>query len=69
MLWYKHWLETRWRFFIGLALLVGFSAMMVLTEPLVSSAMESFQDPGGPIGEMLREQMEIAKTYDGYVWQ
>ena len=69
MLWYKHWLETRWRFFIGLALLVGFSAMMVLTEPLVSSAMESFQDPGGPIGEMLREQMEITKTYDGYVWQ
>jgi ABC-type transport system involved in multi-copper enzyme maturation permease subunit len=69
MLWYKHWLETRWRFFIGLALLVGFSVMMVLTEPLVSSAMESFQDPGGPIGEMLREQMEIAKTYDGYVWQ
>ena len=69
MLWYKHWLETRWRFFIGLALLVGFSAMMVLTEPLVGSALENFQDPGGRLGEFLREQVEIAKTYDGYVWQ
>ncbi len=69
MLWYKHWLETRFRFFIGLALLAGFSAMMVLTEPLIGSALESFQDPGGRIGEFLREQVEIAKTYDGYVWQ
>ena len=24
MLWYKSWLETRWRFLIGLALLVAF---------------------------------------------
>ncbi|HEX5731711.1 MAG TPA: ABC transporter permease subunit [Blastocatellia bacterium] len=69
MLWYRHWLETRWRFFIGLALLVAFSAMMVLTEPLVGSALENFQDPGGRIGEFLREQVETAKTYDGYVWQ
>jgi len=69
MLWYKHWLETRWRFFIGLALLTGFSALVVLTEPLTSSAMQNFQDPGGVIGEMLREQIETAKTYEGYVWQ
>ena len=69
MLWYKHWLETRWRFFIGLGLLAGFSAILVFTQPLVGSAMENFQDPGGVIGEMLREQIEIAKTYDGYVWQ
>ncbi|HJQ69566.1 MAG TPA: hypothetical protein VKA70_11365 [Blastocatellia bacterium] len=69
MLWYKYWLETRWRFFLGLALLTGFAAMAVLTEPLVSTAMEGFEDPGGRIGEFLREQIMISKTYDGYVWQ
>jgi ABC-type transport system involved in multi-copper enzyme maturation permease subunit len=42
--------------------------MMILTEPLVGSAMEGFQDPGGKIGEILREQIELSKTYDGYVW-
>ncbi len=68
MLWYKHWLETRWRFFIGLAVLTALSAMVVFTEPLTSVAMENFQDPGGMVGEILREQIELSKTYEGYVW-
>jgi ABC-2 type transport system permease protein len=68
MLWYKHWLETRWRFFTGLAVLTALSAVMVFTEPLTSSAMDNFQDPGGMIGDILREQIAISKTYEGYVW-
>ena len=68
MLWYKHWLETRWRFFIGLALLTALSAMVVFTEPLTSAAIDNFQDPGGMLGEILREQIMISKTYEGYVW-
>jgi ABC-type transport system involved in multi-copper enzyme maturation permease subunit len=68
MLWYKHWLETRWRFFIGLILLTVLSAIVVFTEPLTSAALQNFQDPGGKLGEILREQMEISKTYEGYVW-
>ena len=68
MLWYKHWLETRWRFFIGLALLTALSAMVVFTEPLTSAAIDNYQDPGGMVGEILREQIELSKTYDGYVW-
>lgn len=68
MLWYKHWLETRWRFYTGLAVLTAMSAVMVFTEPLTSAAMDNFQDPGGMLGDILREQIALSKTYEGYVW-
>ena len=35
MLWYKSWLETRWRFFIGLALLMLSACGPVLEYPRV----------------------------------
>jgi len=35
MLWYKAWLETRWRFAIGLALLTLSAAVTVLSYPAV----------------------------------
>ena len=68
MLWYKHWLETRWRFFTGLIMLTALGALLVFTEPLTSAAMDNFQDPGGMMGEILREQIALSKTYEGYVW-
>ena len=33
MLWYKSWLETRWRFLIGLVLLVCSAMFIVLAYP------------------------------------
>ncbi len=35
MLWYKSWLETRWRFVIGLVLLMFSAASTVFTYPEV----------------------------------
>jgi ABC-type transport system involved in multi-copper enzyme maturation permease subunit len=70
MLWYKSWLETRWRFLIGLALLM-FSAVgtviayprMVQLLPLANSV-----DVSGEIGRRIREVAELSRSYRGYVW-
>jgi hypothetical protein len=70
MLWYKSWLETRWRFVGGLALLMFSSAGIVLAYPqlmkLVSTA--NTLDTSGPLGERIREGVELARDYRGYVW-
>jgi ABC-type transport system involved in multi-copper enzyme maturation permease subunit len=68
MLWYKAWLETRWRFYVGLALLTGLSALVVLTYPLASKIVVSVVNPGGWIGERVRTNLAIISTYRGYVW-
>jgi ABC-2 type transport system permease protein len=68
MLWYKSWLETRWRFLVGLLLLMSFSAMLVATEPLLANMQVDVPDLGERLNELVRETMAIAKTYPGYVW-
>jgi len=73
MLWYKSWLETRWRFLIGIALLVCSAGASVLTWPqvqrltpmLTSMAATQFH---GAIGEKVREAAAFARTFRGYVW-
>ena len=39
MLWYKSWLETRWRFLIGLALLILMACGAVFGYPAVQELM------------------------------
>ena len=39
MLWYKSWLETRWRFLIGLALLMLSACGTVLAYPAVQELL------------------------------
>lgn len=69
MLWYKSWLETRWRFLIGLALLVCSAASTVLFYPQVLQLLPLVpKDPGGPLGERIRETAELIRDYRGYVW-
>jgi len=71
MLWYKAWLETRWRFLIGLFLLVGSAAMIVLAYtrvirmllPLVPDVT-----PDTQIGRELKEAAELLRSYRGYIW-
>jgi len=74
MLWYKAWLETRWRFLIGLGLLVCYAAAIVLfyqrvvrlllpLVPLVPNV-----DAGTDMGKQLREAAELMRSYHGYVW-
>jgi ABC-2 type transport system permease protein len=70
MLWYKAWLETRWRFVIGLALLMVSACGTVLYYPEVMKLMPmaSTLDAGGEIGRRIREGVELARSYRGYVW-
>ena len=70
MLWYKSWLETRWRFLIGMALLVCSAGGLVLTEPQVMKLipLARTMDVGGALGRDIRKSMELALEYRGYVW-
>lgn len=69
MLWHKSWLETRWRFAIGLALLVCTAAGVVFTYPEVKQLIPMIRiDAGGELGRRIRESAELARDYRGYVW-
>ncbi len=70
MLWYKAWLETRWRFLSGLVLLTLTAGGGVLYYPDLMKLMPlaSTLDTGGEIGRRIREGMELARDYRGYVW-
>ena len=70
MLWYKAWLDTRWRFLIGLALLTCGAATMVIIHdrvmellPLVPNVQVS-----GELGRRVRESASLIGDYRGYVW-
>jgi hypothetical protein len=70
MLWHKSWLETRWRFLIGLGLLACSAAGVVLEYPKVVEllAVVPAGDTGGELGRRIRESAELARDYRGYVW-
>ncbi|HEV7239909.1 MAG TPA: hypothetical protein VGQ36_11780 [Thermoanaerobaculia bacterium] len=69
MLWYKSWLETRWRFLIGLGLLICSAWVMVFTYPQVLKLMPMIsRDGGGELGQRIREAAELARTFRGFVW-
>jgi ABC-2 type transport system permease protein len=70
MLWYKAWLETRWRFLIGLALLVCSAAAVVFAydKVLMLVPLASNVDIDGELGRRIREAAELTRTYRGYAW-
>ena len=69
MLWYKSWIETRLRFFIGLALAVCSAAATVFTYPRIAELLAAVPPSGGGLlGERIREVAEIEKTFGGFVW-
>jgi hypothetical protein len=70
MLWYKSWLETRWRFVIGLVLLMFSACGTVLSYPQVVKLLPLAPsvDVSGAIGRQVTEAMELARSYRGYVW-
>lgn len=71
MLWRKSWLETRWRFLIGLAVLVLSACGTVLFDyPAVAKLMPlaSSVDASGPMGRLIREAALVQSTYRGFVW-
>ena len=70
MLFYKSWLETRWRFAIGLLLLAGSAVEVVFIYPKVMQLMPlvPMNGAGGELGRRIREGAALASTYRGYVW-
>jgi len=70
VLWSKAWRETRWRFLIGFALLMCSAAVTVLGYPRLVELMKVMPntDTGGELGRQIRESIELARDYRGYVW-
>ena len=72
MLWYKAWLETRWRFLIGLAILVLSVIGTVLAYPRVERMLPLLPstaiDTSTLVGQRLKAIAELSRTYDGYIW-
>ena len=69
MLWYKSWLETRWRFLIGLFVLMCSAAGSVVAYPYVVKMTATMPvDMGGMIGARVREAVELAHSFRGYIW-
>ena len=70
MLWYKAWLETRWRFLIGLALLVIMAVGTVFDYLAVQKLMPlaGLVDYSGELGRRLKEAVDLERTYRGFVW-
>jgi hypothetical protein len=70
MLWYKAWLESRWRFITGLLLLTCSAAGIVLTRPELVKLITAAPAPdfGGELGRKVKEALELSRSYRGYVW-
>jgi hypothetical protein len=70
MLWYKSWLETRWRFLIGIVLLMFSAAGSVLAYPEVLKLLPLVPklQLGGEIGRRVTESIELARDYRSYLW-
>lgn len=70
MLWYKSWLETRWRFLIGLGLLILMACGTVFGYPAVRELIPvaGQMQPKGPIGDLIKDAVAIQSDYRGYVW-
>ena len=72
MLWYKSWLETRWRFLIGLVLLICSALSTVFTYPQVMKLLPMAQNLpvhiNGEIGRRIREAVELSRSFQGHVW-
>ena len=70
MLWQKSWLETRWRFLIGLALLLCSAGAVVFAYPRVVQLLPLVPklDVSGEIGRRIQEAAELSSSYRGYIW-
>ena len=74
MLWYKSWLETRWRFLIGFALLLIMACSAVASYPRVAQLLPDARpllrdvDPASLVGRQVVRALDAESTYRGFVW-
>ena len=70
MIVYKSWLDTRWRFIVGLIFLACSSAGSVLVYPQIVKLLPlaAGVDTSGAFGEEIRKAIELSSSFGGYVW-
>jgi ABC-2 type transport system permease protein len=70
MLWHKAWLETRWRFLIGLAASIFLAGATVFGygEAVKLLPAASSLEIGGTIGRQITEQIALLKDYRAFIW-
>ena len=71
MLWYKSWLDTRWRFLIPLAILFVNAWGLVIEYAPVANVFTSIHvesTGSGVLGRAIREELDAQRTYGGYIW-
>src|SRR5437867_1091552 len=70
MLTYKAWLDTRWRFLIGLGLLAVLAAGTVFeyrfVEPLLPATARAIDS--ADVNPLIRRAFEVQREYRGFVW-
>jgi hypothetical protein len=72
MPWYKSWLDTRWRFLLGLVILFVFACGTVVSFPTVQQLAATLR-PEAVVGndtlqQELRESLEMIWTFRSYAW-
>lgn len=72
MAWYKSWLDTRWRFVIGLAVVLVVACGTVFSYAEIQQVLPELDasgvGTGGRLGEAIQEAFEAQRTFRGYVW-
>ena len=68
MLWYKAWLDTRWRFAIGLVVLLMYACALVLGYPQALKALSDFPRTDGEIGRQIAESAALVRDYRSFIW-
>ena len=70
MLWYNSWLETRWRFAIGLIIVTISACGSVAAYPQMLKLLPLADkiETSGALARLVVESAELARTYRGYLW-
>ncbi|RPI62295.1 MAG: hypothetical protein EHM50_04240 [Lysobacterales bacterium] len=71
MLWHKAWVDTRWRFLLGLTVLLVLACGSSFTFPRARDFFASMQLPvvaDEEAAAAFRDQLELMRSFRGYVW-
>ena len=72
MVWYKSWLDTRWRFLIGFVILAVLACGIVVSYSVSASLLPALSkrpvDTSTTAGRLLGEAIRLQQTYRGFVW-
>jgi hypothetical protein len=71
MLWQKAWFDTRWRFLIGLALLLAAACGTLFSYDALRNLLPTIgaaNVPDSPLTEAIEEAVRIQRNFRGFVW-